>query len=87
MKISAIANRGTGRFHRSLLFGAGVQSETTARMVRKEIFPRQITALLMLKSLSYFEEAEQDPMPHMLMSVSWEEVKHFFCKEGSAHLI
>jgi len=28
-----------------------------------------------LKSLSYFEEAEKDSMPKMIAPVSWEEVK------------
>jgi len=35
-----------------------------------------------LKSLSYFEEAGQDPMPYMLMPLSLEEVKQFFSREA-----
>lgn len=27
------------------------------------------------KSLAYFEDAESEPMPKMLIDISWEEVK------------
>lgn len=30
---------------------------------------------MVLKSLSYFEDAEQDPSPYMLEPIDWEEVK------------
>lgn len=33
-----------------------------------------------LKSLTYFEDAEWDPMPEILIPISWEEVKQFFRK-------
>jgi hypothetical protein len=36
-----------------------------------------------LKSLTYFDEAEQDPMPDMLMPLSWEDVKLFFSREAA----
>ena len=32
----------------------------------------------LLKSLTWFEDAEQEPMPKMLKKVTWEEVKRFF---------
>jgi hypothetical protein len=34
-----------------------------------------------LRSLAYFEDAEPDPMPTMLIPVEWAEVKHFFEEE------
>ncbi len=34
-----------------------------------------------LKSLVYFVDAESDPMPNMLSSVSWKDVKKFFERE------
>ena len=83
MKISAIASRGTKRDFVDLYFLAheyglkqllgwftGKFSQTNYSMPH------------ILKSLSYFEEAEQDPMPHMLMSLSWDEVKQFFAREA-----
>jgi hypothetical protein len=37
-----------------------------------------------LKSLAYFAEAEQDPMPHMLASLSWDDVKQYFASEAAS---
>lgn len=34
-----------------------------------------------LKSLVYFSDAENDPMPQLLLKVSWAEVKKFFQRE------
>jgi hypothetical protein len=33
------------------------------------------------KSLVYFVDAEKEPMPAMLLPLSWEEVKGFFLRE------
>jgi hypothetical protein len=46
---------------------------------------------LVLKSLVYFEDAEEEPMPEMLMPVNWDEVKrsirnaHTDFMKGSGH--
>jgi hypothetical protein len=34
-----------------------------------------------LKSLTFFGDAEKDPMPHMLIPLDWDEVKQFFLRE------
>jgi hypothetical protein len=34
-----------------------------------------------LKSLTFFADAENDPMPHMLVNVDWETVQQFFLRE------
>ena len=31
-----------------------------------------------LKSLTFFNDAEKDPMPHMPIPLEWDEVKEFF---------
>ena len=33
------------------------------------------------RALLYFEDAEKDPMPHMLVSLEWDAVKQFFLRE------
>jgi hypothetical protein len=38
----------------------------------------------LLKSITYFEDAEHEPMPVMLVPVSWEEVKTRLTKEAMA---
>jgi len=40
------------------------------------LFPSSI-----LKSLVYFEDAEQDAMPRMIHKVQWNSVKQFFINE------
>ncbi len=35
-----------------------------------------------LKSLTYFEDAEQEPPPTMLEPFDWEECKAFFVREA-----
>jgi hypothetical protein len=32
--------------------------------------------------MTFFEEAERDPMPDMLAALSWEQVKEFFSREA-----
>jgi len=32
----------------------------------------------LLKSLTYFEDAEQEPMPQMIRDVDWDQIKRFF---------
>lgn len=38
----------------------------------------------LLKSLTYFEEADKEPMPSMLGEISWEAVKRFFVRAAPA---
>src|SRR5436309_3216 len=37
-----------------------------------------LSKIHLLKSLTYFADAEKEPMPNMLQPISWEEVKQFF---------
>ncbi|MFC1628697.1 nucleotidyl transferase AbiEii/AbiGii toxin family protein [Gemmatimonadota bacterium] len=37
----------------------------------------------LLKSLTWFEDAEQEPMPAMLVDMDWEDVKDFFRDQAS----
>jgi hypothetical protein len=34
-----------------------------------------------LRSLCYFEDAEKEPMPNMLIACDWQEVKEYFVNE------
>lgn len=33
------------------------------------------SSFMAMKSLAYFEDAEEEPMPYMLVDVSWDEIK------------
>ena len=37
----------------------------------------------LLKSLTYFVDAEKDPMPDMLVGVDWKEIRAYFVREAS----
>ena len=39
-----------------------------------------------LKSLTYFDDAEEEPMPNMLVQIDWEEVKEYFTRTAASVL-
>lgn len=53
-------------------------------MFEKVLFKKEKKSLAILsgsrilKSLYYFEDADKDPMPKMIETVEWREVKKFF---------
>ena len=83
MKISAIASRGTKRdFVDLYVLTRRYGLEQLLGWFKRKYAQTNYSTVHVLKSLTYFEEAEQDPMPNMLQSVSWEEVKQFFMSEA-----
>jgi hypothetical protein len=83
MKISAIAGRGTRRDFIDLYAVATLYGLPQLVEWFKEKFrPADYSVVHLLKSLTYFEDAEQDPMPDMLVPMTWEEVKGFFAAEA-----
>lgn len=83
MKISAIASRGTKRDFVDLYrLAQEYDLKQLLGWFTNKFSRTNYSMPHILKSLTYFEEAEKDPMPHMLMSLSWEEVKQFFAREA-----
>jgi hypothetical protein len=83
MKISAIASRGTKRDFVDLFCLAQEYGlKELLGWFTTKFSQTNYSIPHILKSLCYFEEAEQDPMPHMLVPLSWEEVKQFFAREA-----
>jgi len=79
MKITAIASRGTKRDFIDLYaacdrFGLASLLDLFA----KKFIGTGYSKLHILKSLTYFADAEKDPLPHMLVPVDWRDVKKFF---------
>ncbi len=83
MKISAISSRGTKKDFIDLYFICQkmLPLKRLLKLFEKKYKDVNYNMVHILKSLSYFEDAEKDPMPKMIISVSWEEVKNFFQKE------
>lgn len=79
MKVSAIASRGTKRDFVDLYFCAqrfGLKE--ILRIFDQKFAQANFSRIHVLKSLTYFGDAEKDPMPHMLVPIDWGRVKQFF---------
>lgn len=84
MKLSAIAGRNTKKDFIDLYFY--LQKEKTdlsglLQLLKKKFGGLRYDVHHLIKTLSYFSEADKEPMPVMLVDVNWSEVKNFFVKE------
>ncbi len=86
MKLEAIGTRGKKRDFIDLYFicRAGQTLEDVLDGYREKYKGVEVNLVHYVKALTYFEEAEADPMPRMLKRVSWSQVKRFFEKESPA---
>jgi len=82
MKLSALASRGTRRdfvdlYAIALHYGLAALLEQFERKFSQVGYNK----IHILKSLVFFADAEKEPMPDMLVPISWEMVKSFFLRE------
>ena len=83
MKLSAIASRGTKRdFIDLYVLCAGFGLREILGWFAQKYAGTRYNRLHLLKSLTYFGDAEKDPMPNMLVPLAWEDVIRFFTKEA-----
>lgn len=84
MKIAAIVDRGTKRDFIDLYFliMERYQIEEILKFYNKKYQKLSENIYSIIKSLKYFEDAEESEMPRMIKKISWEEVKKFFEKEA-----
>jgi predicted nucleotidyltransferase component of viral defense system len=83
MKLSALASRGSRRDFIDLY--AVSQQHSIAHLLdlfQQKFAPANYNLLHVRKSLTYFADAEQEPMPDMLVPFSWKEVKQYFMDEA-----
>ena len=87
MKLLAICNRGSRKDFIDLY--AILRGETTLqeyfRLLPDKYGASRINTYSILQSLTYFEDAEKEPVPRMLVTFKWEECKAFFIR--AAHSI
>lgn len=85
MKLSAITNRGTKKDFIDLFFllQKFTLSEILGFYVLKYTDNQVFTVI---RSLTYFEDAESDPMPLMLAPVQWPEVKQTIQRAVESYL-
>ena len=83
MKISAIAGRGTKRDFIDLYAVSKHHGlEELLAWFKEKYAKANYSMVHILKSLTYFEQAEKDPMPDMLINLTWEMIKNFFTIEA-----
>ncbi len=79
MMVSAIASRGTKRDFVDLYVCAQKYGlDEILRMFNQKYAQANFSWIHLLKSLTFFADAEKDPVPHMLMPLEWRRVKEFF---------
>ena len=79
MKINALESRGTKRDFIDIYFLSReftVESMINFYDQKYKCLEEHLYSIV--KSLNYFADAEDDPIPQMLTEVSWEKVKRFF---------
>ena len=83
MKIDAIAGRGTKRDFIDVYFVAKelLPLKDILTKFAEKYVSLQYNFIHIKKSLVYFADAENDPLPSMIKTVDWSEVKNFFEKE------
>jgi len=79
MKISAIAGRGTRRDFVDLYMVARQEGlKALLDLFQRKFAEANYNRVHVLKSLTYFDDADAEPMPNMLVPLAWQEVKDFF---------
>jgi len=83
MKIDAISSRGMKRDFVDLLFICKelISLKNILILFKRKYKSVNYNIMHILKSLAYFEDAENNPMPKMIVHVYWQEVKSFFKEE------
>lgn len=84
MKIIAISQRGKKRDFLDLFWYCSVHGGSLCDTIlrAKEQYPNtEHNMPHLIKSLSYFDDAEDDPMPRLNFDADWEGVKEFFRTE------
>lgn len=85
MKLDAISGRGTRRDFIDIFWIVNHSKKSLLDYVRlmKRKYGENYSIEHLIKSISYFEDAEKDPMPKMIKKIVWEEVRSFFIYQSS----
>jgi hypothetical protein len=86
MKLAAISGRGSRKDFADLYII--LQNEPSLEayfdLLPRKYDPSRLNTYHILKSLTYFDDAETEPMPQMLVPFGWAECKAFFVREARA---
>jgi len=82
MKLEAVASRGVKRDFIDLFFILKqIKLKQAIEYFEKKYTQQNISVAHVLKSLTYFSDADEEPMPNMIRALNWIELKKFFQKE------
>jgi len=86
MKLAAVSSRGSRKDFVDLytILRGSLDLEQVFEWLPDKYGEGRINSYHVLKSLTYFEDAESEPMPRMLEPFDWEECKAFFVREAHA---
>jgi hypothetical protein len=85
MKIDSISSRGKKRDFIDLYITikkGEVSLENILALFRRKYRDVHFNLVHIIKSFSFFKDADNDPMPEMLIEIDWKEVKEFFITES-----
>ncbi len=80
MKLKAVADRGSKKDFIDIYFLLNYFSMEEMLQLFNKKFP-EIALFMVVKSLTYFIDAEEQVMPKMFIPTSWEAVKEKLCEE------
>ncbi|MDD2597893.1 MAG: nucleotidyl transferase AbiEii/AbiGii toxin family protein [Kiritimatiellae bacterium] len=89
MKLAAISSRGSRKDFADLyiILQSGATLEEYFDMLPRKYGASRINTYHILKSLTYFDDAEKEPMPHMLVPFDWDVCKTFFIRQARAIIL
>jgi len=83
MKLAALSHRGSAKDFIDLYVLA--KHNITLRQIIEDMpakFPgKKINNYHIIKSLSYFDDAESEPLPKMFIDIDWQSLKKYFLEE------
>ena len=83
MKLNAIASRGTKRdFVDLYVLSEKYGLDELLVMFKQKFTQADYNLFHILKSLTYFADADKEPMPNTLQPISWGRIKEFFTREA-----
>jgi len=86
MKLVAVSGRGSRKDFADLYMILQNEPSLTAYfdLLPRKYDARRVNTYHILKSLTYFDDAEIEPMPQMRVPFDWDECKAFFVREARA---
>jgi len=83
MKLASLSHRGSAKDFVDLysIHREGCKLEDLINLLPSKFPEAKINYYHIIKSFSYFEDAEQEPSPMMLIPLEWNELKRFFLEE------